>query len=68
MPSYQWPASALTADDMALLHEARERGSPRTPINRLLARAVRLVFGQAAGTRTSPVSQPVEVPPLQEAA
>ncbi len=48
MPYYQWPASALTEDDMALLHEARERAHPRTPINHLLARAVRQVFGQSA--------------------
>ncbi|MBM3332935.1 hypothetical protein FJY68_14000 [candidate division WOR-3 bacterium] len=48
MPYYQWPASALTEDDMALLHHARERTYPGTPINHLLARAVRQVFGQSA--------------------
>ena len=47
-PTYPWPASAITPEDMALLHAARERSSPRVPITRLLAEAVRATFGEIA--------------------
>ncbi len=46
-PSYPWPASAITPDVMALLYQARAKSSPRVPINRLLADAVRTAFGLA---------------------
>jgi hypothetical protein len=43
---YPWPASGLTPNEMALLHTAREEsGRPRTPITRLIARAVRETYG-----------------------
>ena len=45
---YPWPASAITPEDMALLHAARERTSPHVPITRLLAYAIRTTFNQAA--------------------
>ncbi len=47
-PQYVWPASAITDDDMALLYRARENLSPRIPINRLIAEAVRLQYGSQA--------------------
>jgi len=34
---YAWPASALTVQDMALLHHTREATVPRVPISRLIA-------------------------------
>jgi len=68
MPYYQWPASALTEDDMALLHHARERTNPGTPINHLLARAVRQVFGQSARDPVADAPGPVAVPPLMKEA
>lgn len=46
-PKYVWPASALTASDMALLHAVRETSSPRLPITGLIAVAVRTVYGLA---------------------
>ena len=45
-PKYVWPASALTASDMALLHAVRETSSPRLPITGLIASAVRAVYGR----------------------
>jgi hypothetical protein len=68
MTYYQWPASALTEDDMALLHEARERAHPRTPINHLLARAVRQVFGQSARDPAALAPQPIATPTLMKEA
>ncbi len=47
-PVYPWPASAITREDMALLHQARQQTNPRIPITSLLASAVREVFGVAA--------------------
>ena len=44
---YPWPASAITSEDMALLHSVRESTSPRVPISMLVARAVRATYGQA---------------------
>ena len=44
-PKYQWPASALTADDMRLLHAVRE-ARPDVPITELIARAVRQEYGR----------------------
>ena len=67
MPYYQWPASALTEDDMALLHHARERTHPGTPINHLLARAVRQVFGQSARDLAA-APRPIEPPTLMKEA
>ena len=47
--AYQWPASALTTGDMRMLHAARlrhrETKQKHVPITELLARAVRLVYG-----------------------
>lgn len=45
---YPWPASALTPADMARLHAVREESSPRIPITELIARAVRMAFGEEA--------------------
>ena len=45
---YFWPASAITESDMLLLYRAREQSSVRTPITRLLARAVRATYGHLA--------------------
>ena len=44
---YPWPASALTAEDMSVLHAVREGGSHHVPITQLIAEAVRLVYAQA---------------------
>ena len=44
---YPWPASALTPDDMAVLHRVRQHGYPRTPINRLIAKAVRETYSRS---------------------
>ena len=69
MSYYQWPASALTAEEMALLHRAREQSSPRIPINRLLAQAVRLAFGERTGDAPVPVVSIHPTPPdIQEVA
>jgi hypothetical protein len=43
---YFWPASAITAADMALVYAARESRSPRVPITELIATAVRQTYGQ----------------------
>ena len=41
---YPWPASALTAEDMAALHQAREALSSKIPITQLIAQAVRMAY------------------------
>ena len=56
---YVWPASALTASDMALLHAVRESSDTRATISGLVAGAVRSAYGTAAaraapGLRTPP--------------
>lgn len=48
---YPWPASAITPEDMSLLHRVRECGPERTPITELLARAVRETYGQTREVR-----------------
>lgn len=53
-PRYVWPASALTAGDMALLHAVRENSDPRTPISALVARAVRTVYGTGPNPKNEP--------------
>ena len=53
-PKYVWPASALTAEDMALLHNVRETSSPRLPITGLIAGAVRAVYGKAPAPPQEP--------------
>ena len=45
---YPWPASALTRDDMAMLHRARSRSPGRVPITQLIAEAVRAAYGHLA--------------------
>ena len=47
MPSYPWPASALSAEDMRMLHSVREGQPRRVPITRLIAEAVRQTYGAA---------------------
>ena len=47
---YPWPASAITTQDMALLHSVREAASPRTPISTLVAAAIRQTYGHDAAT------------------
>jgi hypothetical protein len=44
MRSYPWPASGISREDMALLHQARQRSRPRTPINELIVRAIRQTY------------------------
>jgi hypothetical protein len=44
---YPWPASAITPQDMAVLHCVRENAERRVPISVLVARAVRACYGQA---------------------
>ena len=44
---YPWPGSALTAEDMSVLHAVRESGSHRMPITQLIAEAVRRAYAQA---------------------
>lgn len=53
MNRYPWPASAVTPQDMALLHQARESSPPRVPITQLIAMAIRTQYGQV------PLSLPV---------
>jgi hypothetical protein len=43
---YPWPSSAVSEDDMAMLHAARERSVPRVPITKLLHRAIVATYGQ----------------------
>ena len=45
MPYYPWPASALSADDMRMLHGVREGHPRRVPITQLIAEAVRQTYG-----------------------
>ncbi|MBM4028250.1 MAG: hypothetical protein FJ280_23080 [Planctomycetes bacterium] len=49
-PRYPWPASRIGAADMSLLFRARELSATRTSITELIARAVRLVYGEATGS------------------
>lgn len=58
---YFWPASAITPDDMALLHAARESSQPRVPISRLIAQAIRNQYGQI-------VPEPAQATPERKAA
>jgi len=44
---YPWPASALDAEDMALLYEARETDPKRKPINQLIREAVQAMYGSS---------------------
>lgn len=44
---YVWPASALTASDMALLHAVRETSETHVTITGLIASAVRTAYGQS---------------------
>ena len=43
---YPWPVSALSEDDMALLHAAREASTPRVPITKLIHKAVIASYGE----------------------
>ena len=47
---YFWPASSLTEYDLRLLYLARESSSPRVPITKLIAKAVRQAYGHLAHT------------------
>ena len=51
---YPWPASALTRDEMAMLHRARERSPGRVPITQLIAEAVRAAYGPGVAVPSSP--------------
>ena len=42
---YPWPASALTPQDMAVLHSVRETSAKRVHISALVANAVRACYG-----------------------
>ena len=44
---YPRPASAITPQDMALLHKARKSAGRRTPISSLVAEAVRVTYGSS---------------------
>ncbi len=43
---YPWPASALDAEDMAALYQARESDPGRKPITLLIREAVQAKYGQ----------------------
>ena len=43
---YPWPASAITPQDMAILHAVRESATQRTSITQLIANAVHQTYGQ----------------------
>ncbi len=59
MPDYPWPASAITPDDMAVLHAVRETSRPRVPISVLVARAIRETYRAASPyPDPEPVSEP----------
>jgi len=61
MPRYPWPASALSRDHMAMLFQAREQDPKRTPISRLIARAIQRVYlpvQPATPIQTTPEAQP----------
>lgn len=51
---YPWPSSALTPDDMAILHRARARSPGRVPITQLIAEAVRAAYGPGVAVPSSP--------------
>ena len=51
MPYYPWPASALSADDMRMLHGVREGHPRRVPITQLIAEAVRQTYGAVTTTQ-----------------
>ena len=51
---YPWPASAISSDDMAVLHSVRENSEHRVPISVLVANAVRVCYGQALQAQTQP--------------
>ena len=53
---YPWPASAITAADMALLHRARQAAAPHIPITELIAQAVREACGHLAQTAPAEIS------------
>jgi hypothetical protein len=65
-PKYFWPASAITPDDMALLHAVREGSRPRTPISELIASAIRNQYG--AADLPTPSIQPEPQAPYRKAA
>ena len=44
---YPWPASAISSAEMELLYKARETGMKRIPITRLVAEAIRQVYGRS---------------------
>ena len=62
---YPWPASALTPDEMALLHHAREHSSGRVPITQLIAEAVRAAYGPGVVVPSSPRSTHDPTPKFQ---
>ena len=54
---YPWPASAITTDDMAILHAVRESSLPRLPITALIAIAVRKTYAEQASVLNLPAIQ-----------
>ena len=56
--NYVWPASALTASDMALLHAVRESSDARATISGLIAGAVRTAYGTSAARETPGLRTP----------
>lgn len=70
MPRYAWPASAISADDMAVLFHVRESGECRVPISQLIARAVRETYGSQTSIKPKLVvlPSPTQPEPLKEAA
>jgi len=44
---YPWPASAISEEEMALLHTAREASTRRVPITKLIQRAIIDAYGKA---------------------
>ena len=51
---YYWPSSAITHEDMVLLHRARDSSKPRIPISTLVALAIRAQYGKAVLANAQP--------------
>lgn len=58
-PSYRypWQASAITPQDMALLHSVRETAAKRVPITALVAEAVRQCYGLSQTQNQTPSNE-----------
>lgn len=55
---YPWPASAISPQDMALLHHVRETSAVCLPITELIARAVRQVYAETQDPENTTTTMP----------